>query len=719
MKTNLRKHRLSCVLPPAIVIFLIWSVFRAGLLPTAGAATDAPNLLVITIDTLRADHVGAYGYQAARTPHLDQLAADGVLFSRAFSHVPLTLPSHLTLFTGQLPAVHGVRDNGRRFVSGVRTLAEIARDKGYSTAAFVGAFPLDSRFGLDCGFQTYDDLYGEGTAVRDMTFIERRAEDVNRKAEDWIRANGRNPFFVWVHYYDPHAPYDPPSPFAEEFAGREYDGEIAYTDFYVGKLLETLEKAGLRGNTLIVLASDHGEGLGEHKEKTHGIFIYDSTLHVPLIISYPKALPRGRVITAPVGLQDVLPTVLDLMGWPEENGLPGCSLVPAMARPKAARPDPDRAFYIESLAPLLGRNWAPLRGIRTSDWKYIDAPIAELYDLAADPGETVNVLDKHADVGRRLRGELEAMIKTQSAAVSDAPAARVDEETRRKLMSLGYLSGGAVESKSPHPDPKTMIEFDNLFSDAINASESGLLEKADALYQEILRLQPEFIIGYEYAAYNFHKMGRGEDAVRLLEGAVARGIANDSLLARLGMYYQEAGRLDESVRTLEKALVLNGNSAETFNYLGVSLFKSGRFDEAIEAFKKSIGLDKDYAQAMNNLGNCFLALKRYKEAAEEYKAAIASDDGLASAYNGLAGAYYRQGLVDEAVKAWEKSLDIDPHRAEALYNLGRAYLRLGRKQDALRLFELFVRYAPPRESAKDIEEVKGVIERLKRELRAS
>jgi len=719
MKTSLRQRRHFSFLRPVIILLLIPGALPAGTLPAAGVAPNAPNLLVITIDTLRADRIRVFGHDAARTPNLDRLAAEGVLFSRAFSHVPLTLPSHCTLFTGQLPAVHGVRDNGQRFTGTVKTLAEIARAEGYSTAAFVGAFPLDSRFGLDRGFQTYDDLYGDGTAVRDMAFIERRAEDVNRKAENWILSHGRNPFFAWVHYYDPHAPYDPPPPFTGDFAGREYDGEIAYTDFYVGKLLETLDKAGLRRNTLIVMASDHGEGLGEHKERTHGIFIYDSTLHVPLIISYPEALPRGRVITAPVGLQDVLPTVLGLMVWPAENGLPGRSLVPAMARAEEARSDPDRACYIESLAPLLGRNWAPLRGIRTSDWKYIDAPLAELYDLAADPGETVNVLDKHGDVGRRLRGELEAM-KTQDPLVSGLGlTARVNEETRRKLMSLGYLGGGAVESKTPHPDPKMMIEFDNLFSDAINASESGLLEKADALYQEILRREPDFIIGYEYAAYNFQKMGRGEDAVRLLEKAVARGIANDSLLARLGLYYQEAGRLDESLRTLDKALALNENSAETFNYLGVSLYKSGRFDDAVEAFRKSIGLDKDYAQAMNNLGNCFLALKRYKEAAEEYKAAIAADDGLASAYNGLAGAYYRQDLVDEAVKAWEKSLDIDPHRAEALYNLGRAYLRLGRKQDALRLFELFVRYAPPQDSAEDIEEVKGVIERLKRELRES
>jgi arylsulfatase A-like enzyme/tetratricopeptide (TPR) repeat protein len=647
---------------------------------------------------------------------MDKLARRGTLFSQAFSNVPLTLPSHCTLFTGFLPLTHGVRDNGERLRSTPATLAEIARGQGYSTAAFVGAFPLDSRFGMDRGFETYDDLYGSRNRVRDMAFVERRAEDVNRKAEEWIRVHSRKPFFVWVHYFDPHAPYDPPPPFDRDFAGREYDGEIAYADECLGKLMEVLEDSGRADETLVVLTSDHGEGLGAHEEKTHGIFIYDPTLHVPLIIAGPGPLPRGRTVEAQVGLSDILPTVLDLMGWPAQKDLPGRTLVPMMTRSKAGGEGSGRTLYIESMAPLLGRNWAPLRGVRTSEWKYIDAPAAELYDLKSDPGETVNILDSRSEVVRRLRGEMETVIKRQAALPPDtATGPALDREARQRLQSLGYISSGVAPAATPRPDPKTMIGLDNLLSDAVNASETGRLEEAEAMYKDILRRQPDYIIGYDYAAYNLTKMGRGGEAIRLLEEAVGRGLSTDQLLAHLGLYYQEAGRLDESIRALEKALALNPAAAEAHNDHGVSLFKSGRVEDAAGAFRRSLSLDPHYAMAMNNLGNCYLALKSYPEAAEQYQSAIAVDNRLASAHNGLAAVYYRQGQAGDAVKLWEKSLEIEPGQTEALYNLGRVYLRMGRKDDALRLFELFVRYASPQQDAKDIEEVKGVIERLKKE----
>jgi len=682
----------------------------------AGAAPGKPNLLVVTIDTLRADRVGAFGYKGARTPTMDGLARRGVLFSRAYSHVPLTLPSHCSLFTGFLPITHGVRDNGERLRSTPVTLAEIASGQGYTTAAFVGAFPLDSRFGLDRGFETYDDLYGSRNRVQDMAFVERRAEEVNRKAEEWIRIHTREPFFVWVHYFDPHAPYDPPPPFDRDFAGREYDGEIAYADECLGKLMEVLEDSGRADETLVVLTSDHGEGLGAHEEKTHGIFIYDPTLHVPLIIAGPGPLPRGRTVEAQVGLSDILPTVLDLMGWPAQKDLPGRTLVPMMTRSKAGGEGSGRTLYIESMAPLLGRNWAPLRGVRTSEWKYIDAPAAELYDLKSDPGETVNILDSRPEVVRRLRGEMETVIKRQAALPPDtATGPALDREARQRLQSLGYISSGVAPAATPRPDPKTMIGLDNLLSDAVNASETGRLEEAEAMYKDILRRQPDYIIGYDYAAYNLTKMGRGGEAIRLLEEAVGRGLGTDQLLAHLGLYYQEAGRLDESIRALEKALALNPAAAEAHNDHGVSLFKSGRVEDAAGAFRRSLSLDPHYAMAMNNLGNCYLALKSYPEAAEQYRSAIAVDNRLASAHNGLAAVYYRQGQAGDAVKLWEKSLEIEPGQTEALYNLGRVYLRMGRKDDALRLFELFVRYASPQQDAKDIEEVKGVIERLKKE----
>jgi arylsulfatase A-like enzyme/Tfp pilus assembly protein PilF len=672
------------------------------------------NLLIITVDTLRADHVGIYGYEKINTPHIDNLGKNGVLFAQAFCHVPLTLPSHCSLFTGTLPIFHGVRDNGYRMPPFNITLAEIYKQKGYKTAAFVGAFPLDSRFGLDKGFDVYDDLYGSRNVVRDLSFIERRAEEVNKKAIAWIDRNKNERFFVWVHYFDPHAPYEPPPPFKNEYSGREYDGEIAYTDTAIGELLGKLHQLKLTENTLLILTSDHGEGLGEHQEKTHGIFIYDSTLRVPLIFHNPKIFSPGTVISEQVSLVDVMPTVLDLMKFSQNPEIQGNSLKPIIFNGKSY---PEKFCYIESVAAMMDRNWAPLQGIRTENFKYIEAPIEELYHLRNDPREEKNILKEKPEIVQQLRQELRKTIKSHTSPVSSYVfKTKIDEETREKLMALGYVSGRTIRSDAERPDPKTMIELDNLFNDAIIASETGKMEAARLMYDKVLQKQPNFIIGYEYASYNYYKMGKLIEAINLLENAVDHGLTSTSLLSKLGMYYQEAGKLKESMDVLEKAIQQDKNYAEAHNYLGVSYYKDGQIEKSIDSFKTSIAIDNDYAMALNNLGNCFLAQKQYDLSIDQYKKAIVIDENLASAVNGLAVAFYRKGVVDEALLNWEKSLKIDAQQADTLYNLGRVYLRLGQKKKALYYLELFTQTAPPLKYKKDLEEVRQVIDKLKAEL---
>ena len=693
------------------------------ILPFSGHGRTVPapggnlNLLVITIDTLRADHLGIYedaNQPLVKTPNIDRLAENGVWFRNAYSHVPLTLPSHCSLFSGTLPIFHGVRDNGYRLPSSTETLAEILKKSGYLTAAFVGAFPLDSRFGLDKGFDVYDDLYGSKNPIRDLTFVERPAEDVNRNALAWLAGHKDQTFFMWVHYFDPHAPYTPPSPFKEDYRGREYDGEIAYTDAAIGSLMEKLAQWKLMDRTLIVLTADHGEALGEHQETTHGIFIYDSTLSVPLIFFHPRLAPVQKTVSDPIGLVDIAPTILDLMGLPKGGKMQGTSFKDLLL---GGRSRPQPPGYIESVAAMMDRNWAPLQGIRTAEWKYIEAPIPELYDLKNDPQETNNIIKKNPGQAQRLQQELKNLIKRYSSPV----ASRVlqterDKETRDKLMSLGYISGKALSSDANRPDPKTMIALDNLFNEAIIASETGNLERAGRLYQEVIQKQPNFIIGYEYAAYNDYKMGRLDEAVNLLKKAVDSDLTTTSLISRLGLYLQEAGRAEESIQILEKAVAQDPSYTEAYNYLGVSYFKTGRAEKAVESFKKAIQLDGDYAMAMNNLGNCFLTLKEYDLAIEEYKKAVAIDAGLASAYNGWGAACYRKDLTDEALNRWDKSLQLDPRQPDTSYNLGRAHLRLGHKKEALKFFELFIQTASPQKYVTDIEEVKGVIERLKKEI---
>ena len=698
-----------------VLIFSILSIFITANFPVFCTEEENLNLLIITIDTLRADHLGIYGHENISTPNIDNLGRQGVFFTHAISHVPLTLPSHCSLFTGNLPLKHGVRDNGYRLPDFNVTLAEFLKQRDYRTAAFVGAFPLDSRFGLNKGFDVYDDSYGSTNPVRDHSFVERKAEEVNSRAIHWITENMESRFFVWIHYFDPHAPYEPPPPYNREYAGREYDGEIAYSDHAFGELLEKLNGLGLTEKTLIVLTSDHGEGLGEHKEKTHGIFIYDSTLKVPLIFSNPKIIPESKEVEDQVALIDVMPTVLDLMGCNPIPKMEGNSLKSFFSGEKTY---PYQVCYIESVAAMLDRNWAPLQGIRSEKWKYINAPEHELYDLQSDPEEHDNIFDKKPEIAMKLKEELQDMIaKNPTAPIQRISDYKMDEETREKLRSLGYISGRYVGGETSRLDPKAMIGWDNLFNDAIIASETGYMDRAREMYDEILQNQPDFVRVYEYAAYNYYKMGKITEAIALLEQAVERNAAIPSLLARLGLYYQEIGKIEESIDILERVIKEDNANAEAFNYLGVSYFKKGLIEVAISSFKRSLDLDINYPMARNNLGNCYLAQKDYALAVEEYKKAIAEDGRLASAFNGLAVAYYRQGLVDDALHNWETSVAIDSGQADTLYNLGRVHLRLGNKQKALKYFTLFVEKAPPQKYTEDIHDVKQVIERLKKELR--
>lgn len=685
----------------------------------AGPAAGPPNVLLVTIDTLRADHLGAYGYGMIETPNIDRLAKRGTLFSRAFSPVPLTLPAHAAIMTGTIPPRHGVRNNGQRLPVGRRTLAEILKGRGYRTGAFVGAFPLDSKFGLDRGFETYDDRYGSRNASRDLTFVERRADDVNAPAAAWISARRGEPFFAWVHYFDPHAPYEPPPPYAAGYRGREYDGEIAYTDAALGRLLAGLESSGSLDNTIVVLTADHGESLGEHGEATHGIFIYDATIHVPLILAHPSLIPGGRTVGSPVGLADLAPTILDLLGIPVPAGMDGVSAVAALkSQPGAAEPNiEDREIYVECLAGWLDRRWAPLRGIRTGTWKYIEAPQAELYDLRADSGEARNVLSAHPAEVRGLSEVLDRIGRAEPAAA--AKAEPVSAETRRKLRSLGYVGGSQAPASANPPDPKSMMAVDAPFNEAVLASEAGRLDEAASRFRILLEKNPDFAEGYEYSAYNLYKMDRLEDAIGLLRKALSLDFRTAPLLARLGLYLQEQGRIEESVTILEQAAELGPDDAEVHNDLGVSLFKSGNAAGAVEEFRKSIDLDASNAMAYNNLGNVRLAEKALTEAAAAFEKAVFFDPKLASAYNGWGAVAYRQGAVNEAVSRWEKAVSLEPRQPDALYNLGRAYLRLGRKKEALARFEDFVRWAPERRYAKDIAEVKGVIEKLKKEIGGS
>ena len=516
----------------------------------------AASVLVVTLDTTRADHLGCYGAKNAATPTIDALAASGSRFEQALSPAPLTFPSHTTIFTGRIPRRHGVRDNALfRLKPDVPVLAESFKKAGYRTGAFVSAAVLDGSLGLSRGFDVYDDALGPAAHGEEA---ERRGDRTADAAIAWI-AKAKAPFFVWVHLYDPHAPYAPPEPYATKFKAAPYDGEIAFLDAQVGRLLAA---ARARAPSLLVtLAGDHGESLGEHGEDTHGIFLYQATQRVPLILAGP-GIAAGRVVRETVGLVDVAPTIAEIAGVPPPAGADGVSLF------RASRRDVE----MESFFPLFSYGWAPLRAIVRGPLKLIDAPRSELYDLSKDPAETKNMRLARRNEASELSRALYARIEGD-APVPDAMDPALAEHAQR-IASLGYVGGSAPAAGAEAIDPK-----------------DGIVWIADL-----------------EAGRNALARRRGADGIAPLSRLLARNPSNLPALMTLAACFEDAGRLDEAIGVHRRALALYPRSAITWKNLGGALDLRGKKDEAAAAFEKAVALDPADADALHELSR--LAFQR-------------------------------------------------------------------------------------------------------------
>ncbi|HEV8608484.1 MAG TPA: sulfatase, partial [Thermoanaerobaculia bacterium] len=489
------------------VLLLAASGCREREQSTGGAAvvpsSSRPDVLLVTIDTLRADSVGFAGNRRVETPVLDRLAARGVVFANAHAHNVVTLPSHANILTGLYPYQHGIRDNtGFRLDASTPTLATMLKEKGYATAAFVGAFPLDSRFGLARGFDVYDDRYPRGKTPLDFEMPERPASEVIPAALSWWNEKRSSPKFLWVHLYDPHAPYRPPAPFAERYRANEYLGEIAATDAALAPLLDPISSA-TASPALVIVTSDHGEALGDHGEETHGLFAYEATLHVPLVVCFPgKVAPRAS--TEFVRHVDIVPTVLEAVGIAKPAALSGASLLTASKTP--------RETYFEAFSTALNRGWAPLRGRIADGTKYVDLPVPELYDLAADPAESRNLAADRPDVLRRLARSLPA--ESELGHASRSPAA--PEEVTR-LRSLGYLSGSAAVKKryTVEDDPKNLVAIDRRLHESVDLYQRGKLPEAIRIARAVLRERPGMEAGYENLGFLLRRADQNLEALRV------------------------------------------------------------------------------------------------------------------------------------------------------------------------------------------------------------
>jgi len=651
------------------------------------------NVIFITVDTLRSDHLGCYGYKKVKTPNIDGLAERGTMFKNAISQVPLTLPSHCSLFTSTYPQFNAVRDNGRdRLGQSAVTLAERMQENGYATAAFVSAFVLDSKFGLAQGFDTYDDHMPRkyGADIIEHMAAERTADKVTDAAVRWLRDKKTAKTFLWVHYFDPHAVYNPPAPYREIYKDNPYDGEIAFTDENIGVLLAAVKELKLAEKTLIIFAADHGEGFGEHEEFGHSVFVYDTTVKVPLIFSCPGLVAEGKVIEGQVRLIDVMPTILDFLQVERNKEVQGKSLIGLM---KGRIKSLNLPAYSESLYAKLRYNWSELRSFRTAEWKYIKSSEPELYNIKDDPQELVNLADSRMDVVKELDNQLETFLTATSSSEVPATTVEMDEETKRKLMSLGYIGGSAAPG-SEEPVPRKQIQVMEKMNLSFRLANEGLIDKAIEGFRDVLKMDPRNTQANVHLAKCFTGLGKHDDALKYLEIADFCGPNDPEIITAMGSSYLEKSEIDKALQQLNKAIELDPQYAEAYYNRGTAYEKSGNYQRAIADYDKAIGLDPQHASAHSNRGTAYQRSGNHQRAMADYGKAIGLDPEFAEAYYNRAVAYDMSGNYQRAIADYDQAIELKPKYAQAYANRGVAYQKAGNLQQALKDYDRVIELDP-------------------------
>jgi len=651
---------------------------------------DPLNVLLITVDTLRADRLSCYSKEHLTTPNIDRLASRGALFTRAFAHTSTTLPSHANILLGTTPLSHGVHDNSNFIVREEFTsLAEHLKTYGYSTAAFIGAYPLDSRFGISQGFDLYDDNYD----VRDIktdTGGERTAEIVVDRAVQWLKEQN-SPWFLWVHCWDPHAPYDPPEPFKSKFADNPYDGEVSYVDHVMGKLFAYLETKSLWDRSLVIFTGDHGESLWEHDEETHGIFAYNSTIWIPLIIHTPGT--KSRKVEQKVAHVDIFPTVCEALDIKRPDFLQGMSLMPAL-RGKKIR---ERPIYFESLYPFYSRGWAPLRGYIDTDEKFMESPIPELYNLKDDFGEKKNLA--HDKKLNAYREELERIIRDFSLEESRQAKQKLDRRALERLRSLGYINDNpGTEGKTfgPEHDVKVMVPYHNKSVSATRLYHEGRISKAVNLLKEIITERKDIGIAYKNLSDIYDREGRANDALLVLKAGLEAVPSYYEIFYSYVTLLLSLGEYDEVIAvTHESRLLQKEIDPEIWNFVGLAYWNKGDLENAQRAYQKSIALDRKYPIPLNNLGTLHLYQYQktndpteYTKALDCFSQAIELDPFYSDAHHGLGVAYVGGRKYDSAIACFKKALELRPDHALAMFYLGLAYKNSGDTVNACLYFRM-------------------------------
>ena len=684
---------------------LAWCALGCSVAPSgklADARGEGPyNVVIVTLDTLRADRLGAYGFDDISTPAIDGLARDGVLFENAHSTTPLTLPAHTSLFTGNYPLRHGVIDNGGYLVpEDAETLAEVLGAAGYRTGGFIAAYVLDRRWRIDQGFDHYVDGFDvSGQRVIAMGSVQRSANEVVDHAINWLdepsqeslegvsQQTADQPFFMWLHMYDPHAPYDPPEPFKSQYPNSPYLGEIAYTDSQVGRLVQELRRRALLDSTLVVVVADHGESLGEHGEAQHGFFVYDEATHVPLIMRVPFGNYDGQRRFETVSLVDVMPTILEVIGLESDLEFQGRSLAPLLESEPSSNNEPKKRYiYSESWYARLHYGWSDLRALRDERYKLILSSDPELYDLIEDPEEQYNLAGTLNTVFFEMNRLAQEQIAKWSAGASPSTAGDLDEETRRKLVSLGYVGTfQAIDTDgSELPSPRNKIGIYNKSLEARQAMNRNEFSEAERLLREVLEEDPGIVDAYHTLGELYFEQGRLEEAVEAYSASIplkpddpyAYIFATDALVG--------LQRLQEAEKIVRDGLELVGDNAQLYFLLGDVRRRQGALDDAQAAFLRCLELNPDGSSSRGGLAQVYFHLGRL-DAAEKYAhAALELNDQLMGVHAVLAEIHDQRGEPAAAVREYLREIEIVPKDVAAHFNLAMVYRKMGREEDEYR-----------------------------------
>ena len=660
---------------------------RCGSLPGGTDPIRPLNVVVATLDTLSARHLTPYGQTRIETPAFERVAAEGVLFEQATATVPLTLPSHSSMFTGTYPMFHGVRDNGGYYLpEDSETLAETLGAAGYRTGAFTAAFVVDSRWGLDQGFERYFDDFDFREFERiSLDSVQRPGNEVLDEAIRWMEGAREERFFAWLHFYDPHWPYEPPEPWksqAGNYPEAAYDSEVAFTDALVGRLLDWLDETGLAGDTLLALIGDHGESLGRHREGAHGFFIYDASMAVPFLLRTPyRQVGGGRRVAAQVRGIDLMPTILDLVGVPIPEAVQGESLVP-LADGSVA--DLGLWAYSESLYPRNHYGWSPLRSLRNGLLHFIAAPRPELFDVSADPGETTNLAPDRPGQVRQLEAML-ARVETEFGAEerSDTAPQTLDEDTRAQLAALGYLGGSSrvrVEEGAPLADPKDKIVLYNLLKAAGTDSTEDRVEEALAKVERVLAEDAGILEAHLVRGNLLQKREDWEGAIASYRRTLELDPEYKSGILGLADAYRLSERYDEAAAGYRRLLELDPNDNKAHYHLAEIHAAKEEYREALAVLAGLEATGEERAPARNLKGQCLLSLGRLDEAEAEFRRALEMDEALSDAWYNLALLFEERGDADAALSAYERRLEMAPRDFRSQFNAAKLYGALGDRE---------------------------------------